>query len=349
MARTLLCLLVVLVHVNFTIRPAISSWWPGGFFFAPFFSVLVPVFLILSGFFAVSASSPSTSPLLSTYLLKKVRRLILPFMAWNIILLFLEGFICYPFTLLMFFYLATGFWQLYYLFVLMQLLLVHRLIFRFAWIGNHMRVLVITAGGLSLLYYAAANWVLWTQGASSTEFETYYNRIFIPWGFFFFLGVWFRFDMSAFVRLMKYKKHLVIVSAISYTTYIWAFAATEKTLGFNPLGQFLFPGFFFQTSLSLLMLVLLYQWQRSGRVAKLRDCLARWSVDSYGIYLAHTSVIIVLIRLYDTGGIVIPFCLEVPSFWVVSWMIARALVHFCRHRPWQKVGLILFGNIPTHK
>jgi peptidoglycan/LPS O-acetylase OafA/YrhL len=345
-ARTLACMMVVLVHVNFAFRPGIGSWWPGGFIFAPFFSLLVPVFLIFSGYFA-DTGSVSAQYSHSYFFKSRARRLMVPFVFWNIVVIFLQRGFSSPVGLLTLFSLTTGAWQLYYLFVLFQLQVLHRFVFPLTGGMKQLKVFIAAAGVISLSYYVLADVTLWLNGAISDNFELYYNRLFIPWCVYFAIGICLGRNIKIFSTLIYNKEWLLAFCLSSYLIYYWELVAADTVLQFNPLGQFMLSGFFFQVSTSLLALILIYQWQKSTVMAKIKDTLARWSGDTYGIFLIHTAVLIILIRFYNRSGFVFPFELEVPIFCFSAWFCSQGLVCLLRLNILKGAGRFILGETKT--
>lgn len=338
--------MVVLIHVNFAFRPGIGSWWPGGFFFAPFFSLLVPVFLIVSGYFS-GTGSLSARYGHSYFFKNRVRRLIVPFVFWNIVIIFLQRGFSSPVGLLTLFLLVTGAWQLYYLFVLFQLQVLHRFVFPLADGAKQLKVFIAAAGALSLSYYVLADFTLWLNGAISDNYELYYNRLFIPWCVYFAIGICLSRNIKIFSTLIYNKEWLFAFSLSSYLLYNWELVVADRTLQFNPLGQFMLSGFFFQISTSLLVLVLIYQWQKSTVMRKFKETLTRWSNDTYGIFLIHTAVLIILIRFYNRSGFMFPFELEVPIFWLSAWFCSQGLVRLLRVNILKGAGSFILGETIT--
>lgn len=329
-ARTLMCLGVVLVHANFILRPAIKDWWPAGSMIAPLFSVLVPVFFIISGYFALGSPGRGQAQPAGPFLLRKIRRLLIPLIAWNVAMFFAGGGLARPFTWQSLFDLATGFWQLYFLFVLLQLLALHRLVLGAAPSRRKLRVSLVATACLSLSFYAAANLTLWTRGMSSAVFETHLDKSFLPWSFFFVLGIWLRHDPAGLETLTRRVRWGIALAALSYSTYVLELRLEDVRLGAEPLGQFLLSGFFFQTSFSLLVLAGLGRWRRAAGPEFARGLVSGLSGETYGIFLAHGVVLTGLVRLYDRSGILVPSAFEVPLFWAAGWLLSLGVVRVIR-------------------
>lgn len=341
-ARTLACSLVVLVHINLYIRPGIENWWPGGFVFAPFFAIPVPMFFIISGFFAGRFSKQIHRPNLFIFLRKKFKGLILPFLTWNVILLFLARKSLSLGNFL--FFLFTGYWHLYYVFVLLQLLILNFYLERS--LDNHrLNWFLAAAAFLSFVFYGIADLVLWTKGAVSGVFEAYLISTCFPWIIFFAVGVWLRHRDTAINWLLQKKYWLIGLSFISYLAYFLELHLEEEWVGYNPLKQFLLSGLPFRIFFPLLVLVFLYQLANSGKVKVLLMRLTALSKDTYGIYLAHIAVLILLFALWNKFVHSTGHWIEVPIFWAAIWLVCWGIISFVRDMRWRWIGLFVFGII----
>ena len=314
------------------------------FFFAPLFGIPVPLFFIISGFFAGRYSIKICRPGLSFFFRKKLKGLILPFLSWNIILILLMVERSRLFSAEILFFLFTGFWQLYYVFALLQLLIINFYLERFLE-GRRLGWFIAVAGFISLVFYGIADLLLWTRGASSGFLEEYLDRLVLPWGIFFALGMGLRHRPTAMDWLLEKKYWLIALSIFSYVAHVLELHLEEAWVGYNPLKQFLLAGLFFQFFFSILVLVLLGQLENSSKVKGLLMRLEALSKDTYGIYLAHTTILSLLFLLWDKY---VPFAahwIEVPILWVAIWFICQGTISLVKQMRWRWMGLFLFGMI----
>ncbi len=314
------------------------------FFFAPLFGIPVPLFFIISGFFAGRYSKEIRRPGLSFFFRKKLKGLILPFLSWNIILILLMVEKSRLFSVETLFFLFTGFWQLYYVFALLQLLTINFYLERFLE-GRQLKWFIAAAGFISFLFYGIADLLLWTRGASSGFFEDYLDRLILPWGIFFALGMGLRHRPAAMDWLSQKKYWLIVLSIFSFIAHVVELHLEEAWVGYNPLKQFLLAGLFFQFFFSLLVLVILYQLENSGRTRTMLAHLSSLSQYTYGIYLAHTAILIFLFVLGNGFGIFTAHWSEVPILWAAAWGICRGMIDFVRMMRWRWASLFLFGMI----
>ncbi len=332
-ARTLACAAVVLVHVNIAMLPPMGSWWPAGFITAPLYGLAVPLFMIVAGYFARGDPARHEPPAFRALLRRRAARLLPPFLCWNAILLALMGVLGATRspgeTVLG---LLTGVWQLYFVFALFQLLLLSPLLDRL--LASYGAARVVAGGALvSLAYYAAADLVLWTRGGASGIFEAPLNRTFVPWTVFFTLGAWLRHDGNAVTRLRDRTGTLAIATVTAWGAFAAELRLEDSRLGWVPLQQFALSGLPFQVFGSLLALVMLGTLAESGRARRMRAWLEARSSDSYGIYLGHTSVLLVLAAAYSRTGFLLPWWLEAPTLAAATWCAARTVVRMTRRLP----------------
>jgi fucose 4-O-acetylase-like acetyltransferase len=316
----------------------------GRFFFAPFFGIPVPLFFILSGFFAGRYSKKIHRPSLFFFFRKKFKGLILPFLSWNIILILLMVERSRLFSAETLYFLFTGFWQLYYVFVLLQFLIINFYLERFLE-GHRLGWFIAAAGLISLTFYGIADLLLWTRGAASGFTEDSLNRMFAPWAIFFASGIGLRHRPTAMAWLSQKKYWLMALSVLSYAAFVLELRLEEARVGYNPLMQFLLSGLFFQFLFSFLALVLLCQLDQSDKLKGFLRWLEGLSKDTYGIYLAHTTLLILLFLPWDKY---VPFAthwIEVPLLWVLLWFICQGIIRLVEKMRWRWLGLFLFGMI----
>jgi fucose 4-O-acetylase-like acetyltransferase len=314
------------------------------FFFTPLFGIPVPLFFVISGFFAGRYSKKIRRPSLFFFFRKKLKSLILPFLSWNIILILLMVEKSRLFSTKSLFFLFTGFWQLYYIFALLQLLIINFYLERFLE-GHRLNRFIAAAGFISLAFYGIADLLLWTKGASSGFWEDYLDRLVFPWGIFFVVGMGLRHRPTFMNWLLQKKYWLIGLSIFFYVAHFLELRLEEAWVGYNPLKQFLLGGLFFQFFFSLLVLVLLYQLENSSRLKGLLMRLEALSKDTYGIYLAHTTILIILFLLWDKY---VPFAthwIEVPVLWVAIWFVCQGIISLVKQMRWRWIGLFLFGMI----
>lgn len=294
---------------------------------------------MLSGFYAGRVSRRSGGPGLFLFLRRKFKSLLLPFFAWNAVLLILNP-AGEKFSLLeTLYYFLTGSWQLYYIFALFQMLLIN------FFIGSRMDdrrldMLLAISALLTVLFYAAADITLWISGSRSDFFENHLNRLFPAWYFFFVFGMRLRRKITTLDWLVRNRLRMLPFIGLSYALYVIEFTREDAWLGFNPLQQFLLAGLPFKFLFSLYLLATFYLWREKRWLRR----LASVSNETYGIYLSHTALLTVLFALWQSSGYSTTHWIEVPLLWVAVWAAclgANRLAHISGLR---RLGVVFFGT-----
>src|SRR5437773_9192970 len=114
---------VVLVHVNIYTGTPPSAWWPFGAWSCLGFAVLVPAFFTISGF-VLSLGNPPGVPLdARRFARRRLVPLALSFLVWNAVMLGVGIVLKKPISLgEAVLCLFTGYWHLYFVCALLQLL-----------------------------------------------------------------------------------------------------------------------------------------------------------------------------------------------------------------------------------
>ncbi|MCM3877668.1 MAG: acyltransferase [Thermoanaerobaculia bacterium] len=304
-ARTVACALVVLVHVNIYYRAGANSWWPGGFSGVPFFGLAVPAFFLIAGY--VSPGPPR--------LARRLAKLLPAFYAWNAILVVTGSQGRDLAASEVVFYLLTGANQLYFIFALVQLLVLHRLLAP-KWLGWGAAI-------ATLAFYAAADAAVWTRGAASEIFTLYLNRSFAAWAVFYAAGVLLARRPGLLEGLWRKRAILVAAAVVTYAAYVAELRAEDRVLSFNPVLQFLVPGLPFQLVGAVLLLLALRRLEASPRTKPAVLWLAAAAPDTFGIYLSHVSVQAALFGLWVRAGHEGAHWTEVPILAAASWIVCQ--------------------------
>lgn len=332
-ARTLCSFLVVLAHVDIYTRAGVETWWPGGFYSVPVLSLAVPSFFVIAGY-AVDMGTGHTS---RSAILARVRRLVIPFLAWNVI------------TLLVFaepgqstgsivFQILTGTWHLYFIFALLQLLVLHALLVP-AIDSGRLRMVVVIAIALTIASYAASEAIVWLNGADNGSAEVLYRKLFPFWTGFFAVGVWWRRRGSRNLSAMGWIVTALVIAA-AFAIYIVDLELEVNSFGFTPRKQLLFGGLAFQLLGSATMLVLIEKVDGSAFVR----ALAPWGRDSYGIYLVHISVMLLLYRLLLATEWFTISWYQVPLLTVSTYLVSLAFVRAVRATRVSLLTRVLLGE-----
>jgi surface polysaccharide O-acyltransferase-like enzyme len=312
--------------------------------FVPIFALAVPIFFAISGFFAGRPPTPGEGPRAGLFRLRRrLARLAVPFLVWNVILLGLspERTLLPPGEIL--FFLGTGYWQLYYVFALFQLLLLGVLLEPLMH-GRRMNWILAGAGILSFLFYGISDLLLWTQGADGGFFEALWNRFFAGWSLFFATGIVLRRLPGALEGLSRNLARFFLLSAFFYLAYLAELHFEDRWLGYHPRKQFLLAGLPFQFFGTLAFIGALFRFQGLPRGQRVLARLASLGGDTFGIYLAHTGVLMVFYRVMLASGRAEVHWIEAPVLWAATWIFSTGFVRLVRDVPaFGRVGFILFG------
>lgn len=343
-ARTALCALVVLVHVNIYIRAGIENWWPGGFITAPLFGLTVPAFFMISGYLA-DRGALAQGPDGARRMRARIGRLLVPFVAWNAITLAVlvlaagqrtsAGGALYQVT--------TGVWHLYFIAALVQLLFLHSMLLGTLATPNGRWVTIAAVAGTAI-FYTISEILVWTHGVMSDVVEFELRKTFIAWSAFYFIGVsWSRrgetLDWSgrALRRLGAYALPAYLLYALALLLQHRVYYATLRK-------QMLLSALPVQIAGSILLLALLRRWESSGRAARLLDALASRGRDSFGVYLAHNAVLVALWSAFlrwDVGRV---HWTNAPLFWIATAAGSLAIVYAVRALPGTLPRFALLGE-----
>lgn len=302
------CALVVLVHVNVYTRPGVSSWWPGGTWFAPIFGLTVPVFFLLAGYVA------DTSRLRARLL-----RLVPPFLAWNAVMIALGVGADEPVWTLL-----TGSWHLYFICALLQLLVLHALAVRFVSDDRWGWVVGLSVAATALLF-GLSEAQLAFDGGDGGAFEDAFRKLGPVWGGFFFLGTALKRDESALARVRTWGA----LTLLSWPLYVWELQRQTAWLGTEPRLQLLLGALPFQLFGGLFALGLL---ERLARTSPGRR-LGALAGDTFGIYLMHNAALVLWYGFLGARGWTSVAWWETPLVWALVWVSCTVVTRLLKRLP----------------
>ncbi len=345
-ARTLAMAMVILVHAT------------GGVFngkFAPGCSLVisvlacmaVPAFFMVSGFLlGLRPAQPGGGGGVMARLGQRLRVILIPFFAWNLIYMIVfkldQGWPIFSGATVWF--LCTGYSHLWFVCVLVQLLLLY------AWLqprlnGRGLPIIVSTVGVLSLAFYALADVLVWLGGVGQGHsFEWYYGKAFVPWGLFFFWGVWLGRKPAWLAALGGRRIALALATLATGVLYYGESALELVVLGYIPRQYFLLSGLAFQLVAGTTLLVFLQAWDASARFHTGMRFLARYGRDTYGVYLSHLAVLLGLLALEERLGLAWPPWPRVAVLAVTTALLSLGLVRLMRLPGLGKVDWLWFGG-----
>ena len=339
--RNAACSLVVLVHVNIYTRPDIDDWWQGCELVSPFFSLVVPVFFLLSGFVAIGQSPGTALGAQSVAkLVRRLRRFIAPFLFWNAVGVALDVWrggdwrVDLP-------DIVTGNWQLYFVFVLMQFQLVAFVASRRVE-ARHLDGVLIVATLVSAASYLVSDIALF-RGFGGEGFEETWRKCFAPWSVFFALGAWLRWRPGGMTWLQQHKRWFVLGLVAAYAAFIWELRLEVVVTGEHPRLQLLSGGLPFQIVGTIVVLTTARSLAALAWAAPLIRRLARGARYSFPIYLMHCAWLIVLYWLWQSVGFSIVDWWIVPGLWLTTWTLSRVCAELVERARWRWPMAVLYG------
>ncbi|MDD1758037.1 MAG: acyltransferase, partial [Methanotrichaceae archaeon] len=310
---------------------------------------VVPVFFTISAFLlAIRHRNPNYSIDTNKFWRSRLQTLVLPFLVWNVIYMLVEKDlwdvpILSPSTA---FNLATGYIQLFFIFVLLQCLAVYSIIanrFTEKLVRNCLILFVLA----SIAFYGLSSYLLWTQGSDGHFFEWTYGKLIFPWGIFFFWGIWLGYKPQGIVRISRYRFIFLATAIIALIPYLWGTKLQLLVLGGISRDYFLITGLPFQFLAATAFLGFLYPLELSIQSNKTALALAGWGKYMFGVYVAHLALQYYIDQWWNQ---LFP---EAEAFWQITietflaFFLTLAFVRLCSEPKLSLLNRVLFGGRGT--
>lgn len=345
--RTFAMFLIVVCHAHDMVafRGTSGAWWPSTL--SSFVRFAVPLFFMISGYVMNKGLGSADGAIrYSTVVRRRVAPIIVNFFTWNIIYMILMNvFFGMPIVSSnTFWFLTTGYVHLYFIFVLMQLFLLYPLVHPFL-NKRGAGIIFVAAALISLVFYAVSDILLWTRGADGHFFEWHWGKLFAAWCVFFFWGVWLALRPGLMTRMSRRILPLAALAAISFIPYWMETYQETRTFGYSSREYFLASGIAFQFLCANLALACACRLDSLNIRSRLMDMLAASGVDTYGIYLSHYALLLVLAFVLKRSGLVLDPLLAVFALAVIAWGASQCLVKALRRAPrFTAINVLLFGR-----
>lgn len=301
----------------------------------------VPMFFMVSGYLA--QKSRSTAELSRVeFTRRKLLSVYVPFMVWNVLyMVFFALMWGWPIwsgdTL---WKLLTGYIHLWFVFVLFQFFMLHKLLIHRLRNGGA-GVALVVAAAVSFCFYGVSSNVLLAQGDDHHFFEWYIGKIFVGWSVFYFLGVYFA---AVPERLEQLSNRLLPLGALTLAAMLLSWnAISSEIAAYGNLVRhyFLLPSLPFQILAAVFSLAALMRLERHAVPGM--GFLAAQGKDTFGIYLLHLAPLFLLIDAWKALGLTFGGLQSLAPA-VLTWLIGAACVRICRRERFKIVGAILFGG-----
>lgn len=304
----------------------------------------VPLFFIISGYLAGGGlPSGKGKAAFAGTLRHRIAPIIVNFLAWNIIYMFLVkiffGAPLWSFNSL--WNIATGYVHLYFIFVLLQLLLLHGLVSRFLE-GRTGNAVIALAAILSIVFYVVSDTLLWTRGADGYFFEWHWGKLFAAWSLFYFWGVWLGHRTILIERMSRAVIPLAAATVISFIPYAVEIHVQLQLYGYSPRGYFLAGGLAFQFLCANLVLASAYRLIALKRTNRLTDAMVGSGADTYGIYLCHYAFVTATGHLQAYLPVPLPPALAILLIAVIAWTASQGFVRVLGLPRFRAVNPVLF-------
>jgi|GEM_PF-1046826 len=343
-ARVIGILVVVLLHTAGLVVTQLQGTWLYTII-SPMARFVVPLFFIISGLvLGLHHRDPGYRLDAKSFWQRRLHTLVVPFFAWNIVYMFIlggtQGKLVFDGQTL--FNLTTGYIHLYYVFVLLQFLLLYTLLCRY-----FSRKALLVCLGLSALssivFYAISGELLWTLGADQHAFEWRYGKLFFGWAVFFFWGLWLGYSPAALERLKKHQWWLLLLAVCAYVPYL--VVEREQFLQFGAYARdyFLLSGLPYQFIAATWLLAFLYGLEDRIRASRTMSRVAGYGQYAFGVYVAHFAVLVIIVFLWEKFMPDLPAGLEFLAIAALTLLLTIAFLRLCYLRPFRILGVILLG------
>ncbi len=337
--------LIVAVHAVEAVARAGGQGAP--LWFGVWIRFTVPLFLLISGFLAGLKRAADPAPEAfdaPAYLRKAGARLWLPFMAWNVVyMVVLQAAWGQPvWSAKTLFLLATGYMHLYFVFVLLQLMLL--LSWAYAELTPALaRRWFFWSLLLAVGFYALSDALAWTSGDDGHFFEWTYGKLCLPWAVFYFWGLWLGLDKALLRAADRWLPAWLAAAVPAFAVYLWETGLLADTFGNTFRDYFLLSGLPFQLVMAtgaLLALSRLERWRDSPAMRR----IAPMGADIHGVYMAHVAVIMGIVAAWTSLGLPVAGSRAGLAVFVLAFAVSLAMARLARGGRLGPVGGLLFGR-----
>lgn len=307
-----------------------------------FLYIGVPGFLIISGFLAGLGLKKEVNK--GAFIYKKFKVLIIPFLIWNVIYILYFKITAGRdiFTESNLGFLLTGYIHLYFLFALFQLFVIFA-VFR-SFIVRHLDIALLISFIISFCTYIFMDTTAWIGVHADQPFEWNILRTFLPWLFFFFLGIKLGYAPELFKKLEdEFYIPLLIIGVVALAIYSYETQLSAEILKAFPRGYFFLGGFFYELAISLFTIITFRRIYSTGTNSRIGQYFIDSGKDTFAIYLANLLVRDLLTLAFLKYVFSCIPCYAIVST-VLTWMLIQVVVKAIRSSGFPQINAILFGG-----
>lgn len=236
----------------------------------------------------------------------------------------------------------TGYIHLYFIFILFQLFVIYA-VFK-SYISKHLNSFLALSFIISFCTYLFLDITVWENIWAEQYVEWNFLRIFIPWIFFFVLGIKLGYSNKLFKTIEnKFFYILLILGSVSFVIYTYEMVYSGEILGSFPRGYFFLGGFFYQCFIALFFILLIKKIYSTGTAGKIKQYFINSGKDTFAIYLSELlvrSALTVAVLNYIYSNVTLYTIIGT----VLTWIIIQALVKLIRKSGLSKLNQFLFGG-----
>lgn len=304
----------------------------------------VPMYLVIAGYLAGRgrfADRQAPSP--AGAFRQRITPIAVNFLAWNVIYIILMRILAGAplWTLNSLWSLTTGCVHLYFIFVLMQLFMIHALI-RPLLQGWRGAIITICAALMTIGFYVVSDALLWTTGPDDHFFEWHWGKSFAAWSLFYFWGAWLSRAEPLIERMSRNLVPLAMATAVSLAAYVIETYLELVAFGDTSRGYFLATGIPFQFLCANLVIASARRLDTSGIQKRAMDLLARSGFDTYGIFLCHYAFLLLLWSALKSRLTALSPSAATLLIGIAVWAASQGLVRVMQKPGLRRINRVFF-------
>ena len=344
-ARVFVIPVVVLMHVHDLLVPA-ANGVSLHTFISPFIRFVIPAFLMISGMvLGLRHRDPHYHVTVGDFWYRRLYSLIIPFLTWNAVYIVISAVASGRPMLTMqnLVSITTGYMHLYFIFVLLQFLLIYSLMSN-AITTRQLLWCLCAAMLCSVAFYSISEMLLRSHGADQHRFEWTYGKLCLGWAVFFFWGLWLGYSPATMDFLKRNHRWFFAAALCAFMPY--GAATRNQLLEFGSLSRdyFLLTGLPYQFLAGTWLLAWLYRLENHLQSSPLALRIAGMGKYVFHVYMAHLAILIGVISIWQSLSLNSSVYLQIPVISAITLLANSFLIQFCNLPPLALMRLLLFGG-----